>query len=327
MHRRRGALALVGAGALAVAVAYIWRAATGGGALGYVIAAVMLPVAVLHLAAWWDARVPLLVADRTGLRLRDGRSWTGSALGGRADPAADALPAAAPRRQARGGRRRRPRARAAAVLGRPRRRTRAAGRLAAAGRPAHRRVDRRTRPATRARARAPAAEADDARTRRRRPRRTNRRRRWHRRHPSREGSRPRRRPRPAAPTTVVAASGTPERRVTRVLPPQPARAGEGTGVARADVVHQSAAPPTSDERELRDAAPGRVPLVLETPTPAEGTPEVLPEVGGRRPTPSSTPSRPPRRSNPSSARSWSRRATGCGCRSTTSPSGPASART
>ena len=67
----------MGAGALAVAVAYIWRAATGGGALGYVVAAAMLPVAVLHLAAWWDARVPLLVADRTGLRLRDGRSWTG----------------------------------------------------------------------------------------------------------------------------------------------------------------------------------------------------------------------------------------------------------
>ncbi len=77
LHRRRGALVLVGAGALAAAVAYAWRAVSGDGVLGYVVAAALLPVAVLHLAAGWDARTPLLVADRTGLRLRDGNRWTG----------------------------------------------------------------------------------------------------------------------------------------------------------------------------------------------------------------------------------------------------------
>ncbi|HLK95780.1 MAG TPA: hypothetical protein VK365_08590, partial [Nocardioidaceae bacterium] len=77
VHRRRGALALVGTGALVVAVAYLWRAVSGGSPLGYLLAAAMLPICVVHLAAWWDARVPVLVADPTGLRLREGRSWTG----------------------------------------------------------------------------------------------------------------------------------------------------------------------------------------------------------------------------------------------------------
>lgn len=77
LHRRRGALALVGLGAGAAAVAYLWRAAGDPGWLAYAFAAVLAPIAVAHLAAWWDARVPLLVADETGIRLRDGRTWTG----------------------------------------------------------------------------------------------------------------------------------------------------------------------------------------------------------------------------------------------------------
>ena len=77
LHRRRGALALVGLGAGAATVAYLWRAAGDPGWMAYAFAAVLAPIAVAHLAAWWDARVPLLVADETGIRLRDGRTWTG----------------------------------------------------------------------------------------------------------------------------------------------------------------------------------------------------------------------------------------------------------
>jgi hypothetical protein len=78
LHRRRAALALVGVGATATAAAWLWAAVAGdAGVLGYVAAAVLLPLAVLHLEAWWDARVPLLVADDTGIRLRQGSSWSG----------------------------------------------------------------------------------------------------------------------------------------------------------------------------------------------------------------------------------------------------------
>ncbi len=99
LHRRRGALALVGAGALVVAAAYTWRAAQGGSPLGWLLAAAMLPIAVFHLAAWWDARVPLLVADGTGLRLRDGRTWTG--LRWQDAPTLRLTPARLPRRDGR----------------------------------------------------------------------------------------------------------------------------------------------------------------------------------------------------------------------------------
>ncbi len=78
LHRRRGALLLVGVAAAAVALAYLWRGlAAGGGVLAYAVAAALLPVALVHLAAWWDARIPLLMADGTGLRLRQGRQWIG----------------------------------------------------------------------------------------------------------------------------------------------------------------------------------------------------------------------------------------------------------
>lgn len=78
VHRRRGALVLVGVGAAATAVAYLWRSLAGdAGPLGYAVALVLLPVAVVHLAGWWDARVPLLVADETGIRLRNGSTWSG----------------------------------------------------------------------------------------------------------------------------------------------------------------------------------------------------------------------------------------------------------
>ena len=78
VHRRRGALALVGVGAAITALAYLWRAAAGeSGPLGYAAVLVLLPVAAVHVAAWWDARVPLLAADHTGIRLRRGKTWSG----------------------------------------------------------------------------------------------------------------------------------------------------------------------------------------------------------------------------------------------------------
>ena len=78
VHRRRGALALVGVGAAITALAYLWRAVAGdSGPLGYAAVLVLLPVAAVHVAAWWDARVPLLAADHTGIRLRDGKRWSG----------------------------------------------------------------------------------------------------------------------------------------------------------------------------------------------------------------------------------------------------------
>ncbi len=100
LHRRRGALLLVGVAAAAVALAYAWRAiAGGGGAFAAALAIALLPVAALHLAAWWDARVPLLVADETGIRLRTGAAWVGL----RWDQVRDVRLAAArlPRRDAR----------------------------------------------------------------------------------------------------------------------------------------------------------------------------------------------------------------------------------
>ena len=119
LRRRRGALALVGTGAVAVATAYTWRAAEGGSPLGWLLVAAMLPIAVVHLAAWSDARVPLLVADATGLRLRDGRTLDRAALGGRPEAAADPGAAAAPRRAAGRRDRRRDGADAPAGPGRP----------------------------------------------------------------------------------------------------------------------------------------------------------------------------------------------------------------
>ncbi len=100
LHRRRGALALVGVGAAVAAAGYAWRFATGdSGLLGLVVAAVLAPIAVAHLAAWWDARVPLLVADETGIRLREGATWSGL----RWDEVADVrlAPQRLPRRDAR----------------------------------------------------------------------------------------------------------------------------------------------------------------------------------------------------------------------------------
>ena len=73
--RRNGRLAaVVGVLAAALAVAFGVR---HHGAVDLVLAVLMAGVAVWQLWILWDARTPLLVADRQGVRLRLGRTWSG----------------------------------------------------------------------------------------------------------------------------------------------------------------------------------------------------------------------------------------------------------
>src|SRR4051812_45847166 len=81
--RRRAGLAVgLGAGASLVAVAYLARAASGGGTLDWALFAVLGLIGVANLGALLDARTPLLVADDLGVRLRLGRTWVGLPWGG-----------------------------------------------------------------------------------------------------------------------------------------------------------------------------------------------------------------------------------------------------
>jgi hypothetical protein len=82
VRRRPVIAAILGVGASLVAVAYLARAASGGGALDWVVAGVLGAIGVVNLVALVDARTPLLVADELGLRLRLGRSWVGLPWGG-----------------------------------------------------------------------------------------------------------------------------------------------------------------------------------------------------------------------------------------------------
>ena len=77
VRRRPGPAAALGAAASLVAVAYLARAAGGGGPLDWVLAVVLGVIGIAHLAALLDARTPLLVADELGVRLRLGRTWVG----------------------------------------------------------------------------------------------------------------------------------------------------------------------------------------------------------------------------------------------------------
>ncbi len=58
--------------------AYAWRGIHSGGWSTWLVAAALAVVAVVHAAGWWDCRSPRLVADAQGLRLRRGRTWTGT---------------------------------------------------------------------------------------------------------------------------------------------------------------------------------------------------------------------------------------------------------
>ncbi len=67
----------VGGVAAIVAIAYLSRAIGGGGWIDWALALVTGAIAVAHLQSLADSRVPLLVADEQGVRLRRGRTWHG----------------------------------------------------------------------------------------------------------------------------------------------------------------------------------------------------------------------------------------------------------
>ncbi|GAB3195189.1 hypothetical protein GCM10027062_01550 [Nocardioides hungaricus] len=67
----------VGAIAAIVALAYLTRALGGGGWLDWALALVVGAIAAAHLQSLLDARVPLLVVDEHGVRLRRGHTWHG----------------------------------------------------------------------------------------------------------------------------------------------------------------------------------------------------------------------------------------------------------
>src|SRR3954468_18427456 len=71
--------AVVGALAAVLTAAFAVRAFGDGSALDWALFAVLGAITVLHLAAVADARPPLLVADRLGVRLRQGAEWQGIA--------------------------------------------------------------------------------------------------------------------------------------------------------------------------------------------------------------------------------------------------------
>ena len=71
--------AVLGVTSTSLAVAYLVRAAGGGTWLDWTILAVMVGLAAAYLSALIDARAPLLVVDRQGVRVRDGRTWSGVA--------------------------------------------------------------------------------------------------------------------------------------------------------------------------------------------------------------------------------------------------------
>ncbi len=77
VRRRAELTGAVGAAGCLVAVAWFVRAAFGGGLLDWALCAVLLAVGVVHLLAMVDARTPLLVADRLGVRVRRGSTWHG----------------------------------------------------------------------------------------------------------------------------------------------------------------------------------------------------------------------------------------------------------
>ena len=79
VRRRAAVLAGVGIVASALAVAYLRRAAETGSLLDWGLTCVLAVIGIVHLGGFVDSRIPLLVADTTGVRVRRGRRWTGVA--------------------------------------------------------------------------------------------------------------------------------------------------------------------------------------------------------------------------------------------------------
>ncbi len=79
VRRDVGLATVLGVTSTALAIAYLVRAIDGGTWLDWTILAVMVGLAAAYLSALVDARAPLLVVDRHGVRVRDGRTWSGVA--------------------------------------------------------------------------------------------------------------------------------------------------------------------------------------------------------------------------------------------------------
>ncbi|MDQ4051559.1 MAG: helix-turn-helix domain-containing protein [Actinomycetota bacterium] len=80
VRRRVGIAAALGVAATAVAVAYLVRVVGGGSSwLDWTFLVVMVGLALAYLSAVLDARAPLLVVDRHGVRVRQGHTWSGVA--------------------------------------------------------------------------------------------------------------------------------------------------------------------------------------------------------------------------------------------------------
>ncbi len=68
---------LLGVATSAVAIAYLWRAASTGAAFDWLLCATLAVLSVGLFRNLLDARLPLLVADELGVRFRLGRQWRG----------------------------------------------------------------------------------------------------------------------------------------------------------------------------------------------------------------------------------------------------------
>ena len=77
IRRNRTLCGGLGAVAALVAIAYLQRAATGGGLIDWATCAVMTLIAVVQLSGLIDSRTPLAVADDQGVRFRLGQEWLG----------------------------------------------------------------------------------------------------------------------------------------------------------------------------------------------------------------------------------------------------------
>ena len=77
VRRAAGLSAVIGAGASAIAIAYLWRAVETGSVLDWALCVATALIAGFYLSGLLDARTPLVVADDLGVRIRLGRQWRG----------------------------------------------------------------------------------------------------------------------------------------------------------------------------------------------------------------------------------------------------------
>jgi cytoskeleton protein RodZ len=77
VRRNAGLAALIGAGASAIAIAYLWRASQSGALVDWALCLSLALIAAFYLSSLVDSRTPLVVADDLGVRIRLGGEWRG----------------------------------------------------------------------------------------------------------------------------------------------------------------------------------------------------------------------------------------------------------